>query len=62
MPKKSTRYVLKVYVLYEASTGYVMNWTLHTGELEGSDLLIRHKIVMKLVKGLEGELHMPFID
>ena len=56
MPQKPTRFGLKAYVLCETSTGYVLNWTLHTGDVMKSENQgVTQKIVLRLVDGFEGE-------
>ena len=62
MPQKPIKYGLKAYMICEASTGFVINWFLHTGTLKKSESTITHKIVMKLVDGLEGEGHTIYMD
>jgi len=63
MPQKPTRFGLKAYVLCEASIGYVLNWTLHTGDVMKSENQgVTQKIVMRLVDGFEGENYNIYMD
>ena len=63
MPSKPIRYGLKAYLLCEATTGYVINWSLHTGQIKASNNeSITQKIVLLLCEGLEGENYNLFMD
>jgi len=62
MPLKPVKYGLKVYMLCEAATGFVINWMLHTGNISKSENGVTYKTVMSLVEGIEGEYYKIFMD
>jgi len=62
MPLKPIKIGLKAYVLCESSTGFVLNWDLHTGEIKDDDYGVTYKIVMKLTESYEGEGYVVFMD
>ena len=62
MPLKPVKYGLKAYVLCESTTGFVVNWCLHTGRKKNKENSAIYNIVMRLVDGCEGEDYTLFMD
>jgi len=63
MPLKPTRYGLKAYLLCEATTGYVLSWTLHTGEiLPNESQKVTERLIIRLTDGFEGEGFNLYMD
>ena len=58
MPLKPIKVGLKAYLLCEAKTGFVLNWSLHTGEETDLENLKTFNIVRNLLNGFEGEGHI----
>ena len=65
IPKKPTRFGIKVWVCAEASSGYVLDFQVYTSasdEKTGKRVSLGHKVVMKLMEPLQGKGHCLFID
>jgi len=63
MPSKPIKVGLKAYLLCESNTGYVLNYSLHTGEMTKSEEnSITYRIVMSLLEGFEGDGYKVFTD
>lgn len=66
MPKKPTRFGIKVWVNAEAKTGYVLTFQVYTGAMtretgdEGRSL--GHRVVMNLMEPFLGKGHRLFVD
>jgi len=46
MPQKPIKIGLKAYLLCESKTGYVLNWMLHSGEIDNIENSVTYKIVI----------------
>ena len=60
IPKKPTRFTIKVWVCAEASSGYVLDFQVYTGasdEKMDKRVSLGHKVVMKLMEPLQGKGH-----
>ena len=60
IPKKPTRFTIKVWVCAEASSGYVLDFQIYTGasdEKTDKRVSLGHKVVMKLMEPLQGKGH-----
>ena len=68
IPPKITQFGIKVFVIYEAKTGYVLNFQVYTGVVSGVSSSKKHgvayRVVMELVlvENYEGKGHCLFID
>ena len=68
LPKKPTRFGIKVFVISEAKTGYVLNFQVYTGAVPGVSSSsskkhgVAYRVVMELVDNYEGKGHCLFID
>ena len=65
MPKKPTRFGIKVWVIAEAKTGYVLDFTIYTGATESTDgkkTNLGQKVVLKLMEQYRGKGHCLFVD
>ena len=59
IPKKPTRFGIKVWVLAEAKTGYVLDFQVYTGASEEKserDVSLGHKVVMQLMEPYKGKV------
>uniref|UniRef100_A0A8C1TF10 PiggyBac transposable element-derived protein domain-containing protein n=1 Tax=Cyprinus carpio TaxID=7962 RepID=A0A8C1TF10_CYPCA len=65
-PKKPDKYGYKVYVLSEASSGYVLQWSMYTGHNvdadADADLGATHLIVRQLMAQYTGKGHEVYMD
>ena len=64
MLKKPTKWDMKVWVLADASNGYVYNWKLYTGKdaSSTSGKGLGHRVVLELVQDLVGNEHTIYVD
>lgn len=66
IPKKPTRFGIKVWVLAEAKSGYVLDFQVYTGASDGEktdkSIGLGHKVVMQLMEAYQGKGHCLFID
>ena len=75
IPKKPTRFGIKVFVVgikvfvvSETKTGYVLNFQVYTGAVSGASSRsskkhgVAYRVVMELVENYEGKGHCLFID
>ena len=64
MPKKPHKWGLKAWVLADSANGYVWNWELYTGKIQGRDdgKGLSHHVVMSLTKPLERKGYNIFCD
>ena len=63
IPKKPTRFGIKVWVLAEAKTGYVLDFDIYTGaEADPVKKGLGYRVVMKLMEQYQGKGHCVFID
>ena len=66
IPKKPTRFGIKVWVLAEAKSGYVLDFQVYTGASDGEktdkNIGLGHKVVMQLMEAYQGKGHCLFID
>ena len=63
IPKKPTRFGIKVWVLAEAKTGYVLDFDIYTGA--AADPVkkgLGYRVVMKLIEQYQGKGHCVFVD
>ncbi len=61
-PKKTDKYGYNVYVLSEASSGYVLQWSMYTGQNANADLGATHLIVRQLMAQYTGKGHEVYMD
>lgn len=63
LKSKPVKYGFKAYVLAEASTGYILNWHVHTGDpMTSSEESSTFRIVRKLCKPYEDRGFYVFMD
>ena len=63
MPKKPTRFRIKIWVNSEAKTGYVLKFEIYTGAHEGTrEKGLSYRVVMELMEPFQGKGHCLFID
>ena len=63
MPKKPTKFGIKVWVLAEAKTGYVLSLQVYTGAETGSEKGgLGKRVVMDLMHPYQGKNHLLYID
>ena len=64
LPKKPTKWGMKAWVLAESCSGYTWGWKLYTGKEESanSDLGLAHRVVLDLLKDLEGKGYIIYTD
>jgi len=63
MPLKPIRYGFKAFLLCEATSGYVLNWSLYTNNFKKDDTFgVAYRIMRSLCEGYEGEGHIIFTD
>ena len=63
MPKKPTRFGIKVWVIAEAKTGYVLDFAVYTGATDGKKAKnLGQRVVLKLMEQYQGIGHCLFID
>lgn len=63
IPKKPTRFGIKVWVLAEAKTGYVLDFDIYTGaEADPVKKGLGYRVVMKLIEQYQGKGHCVFVD
>ncbi|KAM9328375.1 piggyBac transposable element-derived protein 4-like [Pholidichthys leucotaenia] len=63
-PQKTDKYGYKAFVLSEASTGYVLQWSVYTGQ-NGNDcdgLGLTHLVVCQLMEPYTGNGHEVYMD
>jgi hypothetical protein len=58
MASKPVRYGLKVFVLAEASTGYVHRFSVYTGQQQDAEHGLCTQSVITLMEGLENKGHV----
>ena len=62
-PKKPDKYGYRAYVLSESRSGYVLQWSMHTGQhAEGSSISSTHSVVRKLMAPYTGKGHEVYMD
>ena len=59
---KPTPWGIKVFVLADASSGYVYNWKVYTGAENNNRRNTAHNVVIELISGLEGRGHVLYHD
>ena len=63
MPKKPTRFGIKVWVLAEAKTGYVLDFQVYTGaEKDDNNKGLAYRIVNCLIQKYQGKNHLLYVD
>ena len=64
MPKKPTKFGIKVWVNSESKTGYVLAFQVYTGAVvdKSSDKGLAHRVVMDLMQRYLGKGHKLFVD
>ena len=63
MPKKPTRFGIKVWVIAEAKTGYVLDFAIYTGAVDGKKTAnLGQTVVLKLMEQYRGKGHCLFVD
>ena len=69
MPKKPCKFGVKVWVLAEGTTGYVLSFQVYTGDVLPSTSLEEHaskglayRVVMDLMEPYQGRRHQLFMD
>lgn len=63
LPNKPTKYGMKVFVVTEAKTGYVLAFRIYTGQVETSEARgSTHQIVVDLLEPYCGIKHIVFTD
>ena len=58
MPKKPTKFGIKVWVLAEAKTGYVLSLQVYSGAEKGSEKGLGKRVVMDLMHPYQGKNHL----
>lgn len=63
-PNKPDKYGYRVYALSESSSGYVLGWSLHTGQYKDitSDISATHAVVRELAAPYTGKGHEVYMD
>ena len=63
MPKKPTRFGIKVWVIAEAKTGYVLDFAVYTGAMDNDKKTpVGQKVVLMLMEQYQGKGHCLFVD
>ena len=63
IPKIPTKFGIKVWVLAEAKTRYVLDFDIYTGaEADPVKKVLGHRVVIKLIKQYQGKGHCVFVD
>jgi len=62
MPAKPIKFGFKAFLLFEAKSGYALNWQLYAGKTEHRGLGATHQVVMELCQGFEGEGTRIYLD
>ena len=66
MPKKPCKFGVKVWVLAEATTGYVLGFQIYTGaaspDEENASKGLAYRVVMHLMEPYQGKGHLLFMD
>ena len=63
LPKKPTKWGIKVWVLSEAKTGYVLSFQVYTGSENGKDKKgVARRVVLDLLNGCQGKNHLLYVD
>lgn len=62
MPKKPTKFGIKVWVLAEAKTGYVLSLQVYTGTEKSSEKGVGKRVVMDLMYPYQGKHHLLYVD
>ena len=63
MPKKPTRFGIKVWVLAEAKTGYVLDFQVYTGATKDeSSKGLAYRVVNDLIQKYQGKNHLLYVD
>ena len=63
IPKKPTRFGIKIWVLALAKTGYVLDFDIYTGaEADPVKKGLGYRLVMKLIEQYQGKGHCVFVD
>ena len=63
LPKKPTRFGIKVWVISESKTGYVLDFQIYTGAT--NDVLkhgLGYRVVMDLIEQYQHKGHCLFVD
>ena len=63
MPKKPTRFGIKVWVLAEAKTGYILDFQVCTGATKDeSSKGLAYRVVNDLIQNFQGKNHLLYVD
>ena len=63
LPKKPTKWGIKVWVLCEAKTGYVLSVQVYTGSENNADKKgVARRVVLDLLNGYQGKNHLLYVD
>ena len=62
LPKKPTKWGIKVWILSEAKTGYVLSFQVYTGSENGKDKGVGRRVVLDLLNGYQGKNHLLYVD
>ena len=62
LPKKPTKWGVKVWVLADAKSGYVHKFQVYTGKEENSSYGLAYRVVMDLLKDNLGKSHIVYCD
>jgi hypothetical protein len=61
-PKKPHKWGIKAWTLAEASTGYIYNWAIYEGAVEGGEVGLTKRVVLELTEPFYGTGAMVFMD
>ena len=50
LPKKPTKFGIKIWINSEAKTGYVVNFEIYTGKTTGKEKGLGYRVVMDIMK------------
>ena len=63
MPKKPTKFGIKLWVICEADTGYCLRYQIYTGNLDqGQEHGLAHRVVFNLAENYLGKGHRIYFD
>ncbi len=65
LPKKPTKFGIKIFINSEARTGYVLSFQVYTGKVasnEEGNKGVGHRVVMDLLDSFLGRKHWVFVD
>ena len=63
LPKKPTKWGIKIWVLSEAKTGYVFSLQVYTGAESDIDKKgVARRVVLDLLNGYQGKNHLLYVD